>query len=206
MIDIKHLSWENSSVMKGFSYVCGYCGCKTAPSQAYSSDLEVPISPYQAYGFICSDCNRLSYAVVHYSDKTLYEIYPSPMIGDDIDGLPPDVQSLYNEARKATSVSSHTAAVLTCRKILMHVAHDKGANEGLHFIQYVNYLADNNYIPQGGLGWVDYIREKSNEANHQIVIMSPDDSKTLIDFTEMLLRMIYEFESRLPRQQTNNQA
>lgn len=61
----------------------------------------------------------------------------------------------------------------------------------------MNFLADNNYIPPDGKSWVDHIREKANEANHEIKIMNVDESKDLLDFTEMLLRFIYEFPNRL---------
>jgi hypothetical protein len=61
----------------------------------------------------------------------------------------------------------------------------------------VEYLSDQNYVPPDGKGWVDHIRKKSNEANHEIVIMKKEDALDLISFIEMLLRLIYEFPSRL---------
>ncbi len=96
------------------------------------------------------------------------------------------------------SVSSYTAAVLTCRKILMNVAVDKGAPPGKKFIEYVNYLDTNNYLSVSGRDWVDHIRNKGNEANHEIHLMSMEDAKELIAFTDMLLRLVYEFPNRAP--------
>jgi len=49
-----------------------------------------------------------------------------------------------------------------------------------------------------GKGWVDHIRKKGNEANHEIVIMKKGDALDLITFIEMLLKFIYEFPSRIP--------
>jgi len=70
--------------------------------------------------------------------------------------------------------------------------------EGKKFIEYVEYLANNGYVPPHGKGWVDHIRKKGNEATHEIVIMSQSDSEELISFMEMLLKFIYEFPSKIP--------
>ncbi len=103
------------------------------------------------------------------------------------------IKNLYDEARQCIAANAFTASILSCRKILMHVAVSKGAKENLNFIEYVDYLAKNNYLAQGGKDWVDLIRQKGNEANHEIKIMSENDAKDLIKFTEMLLKIIYEF-------------
>jgi hypothetical protein len=120
-------------------------------------------------------------------------------MGDDVHGLSSEVGALYDEARICTSGGAYTAAVLTCRKILMHVAVDKGADTNQKFKKYVEYLAEKNYIPYDGRGWVDHIREKSNEANHEIKVMGKEDAEDLINFTEMLLRLGYEFQGKLRR-------
>jgi len=104
---------------------------------------------------------------------------------------------LYAEARFCMTVNSFTSAVLTCRKLLMHIAVAKGAPTNKSFLEYVEYLSDKNYVPPDGKGWVDYIRTKGNEANHEIKIMSVDDAKDLITFSEMLLKFVYEFPAKV---------
>lgn len=42
-------------------------------------------------------------------------------------------------------------------------------------------------------------REKGNEATHEIVAMTKDDAVELVTFTEMLLKLVYEFPSRVPQ-------
>jgi hypothetical protein len=81
----------------------------------------------------------------------------------------------------------------------MHIAVGRGAKEGKSFIDYVNYLSDNHYIPPDAKDWVDHIRRKGNEANHEIKIMTPDDAQDLISFIEMLLKIIYEFPANIRR-------
>jgi hypothetical protein len=65
-------------------------------------------------------------------------------------------------------------------------------------ITYVKHLADSGYVPPNGKGWVDHIRKKGNEANHEIVLMTKADAEELIAFAEMLLKFIYEFPAKVP--------
>ena len=80
----------------------------------------------------------------------------------------------------------------------MHIAVDKGADEGKPFLHYVEHLDSKGYLPPGGKDWVDYIRKKANEANHDIVLMRESDAKVLIDFVEMLLKFVFDFPKRIP--------
>jgi len=80
----------------------------------------------------------------------------------------------------------------------MNIAVGQGANEGESFVAYIEYLAASGFIPPNGGAWVDHIRTKGNEATHEIAVMSQEDAEELIAFTEMLLKFIYEFPSRVP--------
>lgn len=82
--------------------------------------------------------------------------------------------------------------------MLMNIAVEQGANEGLKFIEYVEYLAKNGFIPPNGKTWVDHIRRKGNEATHEIALMNQTDAEELVAFVEMLLKFIYEFPARVP--------
>jgi hypothetical protein len=118
--------------------------------------------------------------------------------GDTVKALPTDVQVLYDEARGDMAVPAYTSAVLVCRKILMHVAVELGAQPNLKFVEYVDYLWDNHHVPVNAKAWVDHIRDKSNEANHEIVQMSREEAEQLISFTEVLLKLVYELPQRVP--------
>jgi hypothetical protein len=104
---------------------------------------------------------------------------------------------MYEEARNCTSANAYTAAVLVCRKILLHLAVAEGAEPNMSFKEYVNYLEANNYLPPRGKVWVDHVRDKGNEANHEIVEMKKEDAELLITFVEMLLKFIYEFPAKV---------
>ena len=126
-------------------------------------------------------------------------------MGHPVKHLPEELEALYSEARECTSNNCYTAAVMVCRKILMNISVDRGADLGLRFIEYVNYLSDNGYIPPNGKHWVDHIRKKGNEANHEITIMEQQDAEELVIFVEMLLRFIHEFPSMVPQPKIENE-
>lgn len=179
------IGWNNVTTIGPRSYVCGYCDHHVGPAIGFqSTSPQVSIS-------VCSFCGAPTYF-----DQQGQQ-HPGARFGDTVAALPKDVEALYGEARSCMTVKSFTSAVLTCRKLLMHVAVEKGAPENRNFLEYVEYLADKGYIPPDGKGWVDHIRKKGNEANHEIQVMSPNDAEDLITFTEMLLKFVYEFPARV---------
>jgi DNA-directed RNA polymerase subunit RPC12/RpoP len=177
--------WYQSEPVQGVAYICAFCGNQVGALEHYRR-LDTNDCVY-----ICATCQ----APTSYWKGTLH---PSPRFGRAVQGLPADIAALYDEARGCMSVPAHTGAVLLCRKILMHVAVEVGAGTGLKFIEYVEYLADQHYVPPNAKGWVDHIREKGNEATHEIVQMSKEEAEQLMSFTEVLLQLMYELPQRVP--------
>lgn len=168
-------------------FVCGYCGVDTASERGWVTQAGPGVEIR-----ICPLCNRPSF----FEGEQLQ--VPGSAPGASVERLPPDVQAVFEEARRCLAASAPTAAVLVLRKLLMHLAVDQGADEGGSFFDYIDYLANKGFVPPHGRGWVDHIRTKGNEANHQIVQMRPLDGEELLTFAEMLLRFIYEFPGRIP--------
>lgn len=184
--------WHSTVTLNPRSYRCGYCGKNVAPNQGFQTSGG---TSFWALIYICHVCNQPTYFGEH--DQT-----PGALFGEEVAHLPAEINTLYREARGCMAVSSYTAAVLVCRKILMNVAVDLKAKENKSFIEYVEYLAQKGYVPPNAKGWVDHIRKKANEANHEIHLMSQTDAEELICLTEMLLRIIYEFPQRVPASST----
>jgi hypothetical protein len=174
-------------------YRCGFCGAYVASVSGYLNDSGHSHSNSPSI-YICPGCG---YPTFFY--KSIQT--PAPPMGSRVQELPETVGSIYEEARRATMVEAHTCAVLACRKLLMHIAVDKGAATGKQFAFYIDYLSEKGYIPTSGKEWIDRIRQQGNDANHEIVVKSAQDAKEVIDFTEMLLRLIYEFPARLQKGQ-----
>lgn len=183
--------WQNVSGVATVSFVCGYCGNLVASNRGWDT------VGGGAYLRICSACLGPTF---FYQGNQI----PGSPYGKLITELPPEIEQLYQEARSAVSNGAPTAAVLCCRKLLMHVATDKMAEEGKSFQYYVGYLSDNHFIPAGAREWVDQIRTRGNEANHQIVLKTQKEAEDLIDFVEMLLRVVYEYPARAKSKSTSN--
>jgi hypothetical protein len=189
------LTWQYASALQPRSYVCGYCNRTVGPDKGWNTKEHSVVKNNavpDGHVYLCSFCGKPTYFDAN--DKQ----HPGAPFGNDVQSLPPDVAALYDEARECMTVNSFTAAVLTCRKLLMHLAVEKGAPTNKSFLDYVDYLAQKGYVPPDGKGWVDLIRTKSNEANHEIKIMPEVDAKDLIAFSEMLLKFVYEFPAKVP--------
>ncbi len=81
----------------------------------------------------------------------------------------------------------------------MSVAVSQGAKEGLSFKAYVDFLASSGYVPPNGKAWVDHIRDRGNEANHEIKLTAKQDLEDVLAFVGMLLKFVFEFPNRVPR-------
>jgi hypothetical protein len=190
---LKSLEWNNPATITSASFKCAFCANTVASNLGYRASSNVIKKSARIY--ICPHCNNPTFFNDYNSQ------YPGPIIGETVANITnEEVKKLYEEARRAASCSAFTAAILCCRKLLMNIAVSKGAEEGLKFIEYVDFLANKGYIPPDGKGWVDQIRIKGNEATHEIKIMSKEDTVQLIRFCEMLLRFVYEFPSYIGKE------
>ncbi len=183
--------WRNIEILTSKDFKCGYCGQSLASNVGYSNGAN-----YSQKIYICHFCSQPTH---FYDDRQT----PGPIFGENIKGInDQSIANLYDEARRCMSCNSFTAAVICCRKLLMNIAVAKGATEGMKFIEYVEFLSTNNYVPPDGKEWVDHIRDKGNEANHEIKIMIREDAEDLITFIGMLLKFIFEFPERIKKKKS----
>lgn len=188
------IDWQNLGTLSSKKYTCGYCGNPLASNRGYAGQYRLEgnnIGGRVGYIYICHYCHC----------PTFFDIdskqHPGHPFGNAVEHIPSkEVENLYNEARNCFVCGAYTASVLCCRKLLMNIAVSLEAAVGLNFKEYVDFLYAKNYIPPGGKDWVDYIREKGNDANHEIALMIEEDAKKLVDFSEMLLKIIYEYPEK----------
>ena len=186
-------NWYQLQTLPTESYSCGFCSDKVSSEKGYKIGKKSDGSGSQIGAiYICPNCKGPTFFTIG------NEQIPSASIGRSVLHVPDELNTLYEEARRCTTNNCQTAAVLVCRKILMNIAVQVGASEGETFITYVNFLSDKGYIPPNGKHWVDHIRKKGNEANHEIRLMDAKDAKDLLIFIEMLLKFIYEFPNMVP--------
>lgn len=189
--------WQQPQTLEAKAFICGFCNTKVASERGFLVNEHGTGRPFPMKGgiYICPNCKR---PVFHAPNG---QQYPSPPFGSPVPHVPTGLNDLYEEARRCTGENCFTAAVLLCRKMLMNIAVQEGAKEGLKFIEYVNHLSDKGYIPPNGKHWVDHIRTKGNDATHEIALMNQEDARDLLSFVEMILRFIYEFPQRVPQPQ-----
>lgn len=183
-------NWTNAQAVPSKSYTCGYCNNLVGSAQGYTRIMVT--GSVTGITYICPHCKELTI-------YTLQKQIPGVRPGSSVQGVPGSVEKIYNEARDCIAASAYTAAAMLCRKILMHFATDCGAGGNLNFQQYVDYLVNNNYVPPGSKDWVDHIRQKGNEVNHELVFSSQEDATELLLFVEMLLKFKYEFPAKVGR-------
>lgn len=187
---MSEISWDRVTDIDPQSFVCGYCSKYVSSDKGFEGTYREGI----VYIYICHHCGQPTY-IDDYGNQA-----PNSMYGNDVLDISDKlVSELYDEARKVMSVGGHTAAVLCCRKLLMHIAVDKGADKGKKFIEYVEYLSNQNYVPPDAKDWVDQIRKSGNEATHEIIIKEREEAEDIISFVEMILRLVYEFPAKVKR-------
>lgn len=195
-MDIKK-DWQNVGSLTAQNYKCGYhdCGREVGSEKGWFHQRD---SDGNVDGLIhvCPKCRRPTFFDLNDGSQV-----PGVPLGNDVQSLSEEINILWSEIRTATSHNAYTSAVLSGRKLLMHIAVEQGAQANLTFLEYVDYLVENHYAPPNSKAWVDKIRSHGNEANHEIAIKSKEDADEIVAFLEMLLKFIYEFPSRVPTEQ-----
>ena len=186
------MEWYNLSTIRSKSYTCGYCGCIVGNDKGYRCYDDATKNSHKEKIYICPRCTRPTYFD---NDKVQY---PGVKFGNTVSNINKEVVlKLYEEARNSFSVNAFTSVALCCRKLLMNIAVDLGAEENKKFVYYVNWLDENNYILPNAKKWVDQIRKIGNEATHEIYIISKEDAEKSLKFIEMILKLVYEFPAML---------
>ena len=191
-----NIEWENPKKLQSKTYTCGHCGKLLACERGYEGLQAFPGGPGQpTFLYICHACKQPTY--FGFDDIGRPVQVPGSPFGQEVKQLPAEVKDLYAEARNCMRGNACTAAVLCCRKLLMHVGVQQDAEEDRSFAYYVDYLDQEHLTPRGSKDWVSYIKDKGNEANHEINMVSRKDAEQVIEFVEMMLRLIYEFPGRM---------
>jgi len=140
----------------------------------------------------CRRCGIILEAVIY--DGIVSDVTIAIPTGYEVKGLPDDIEKAYAETRRCMVAKCYTAAELLCRKILMHVAVEKGAKEGDSFVSYLTFLEKNGFVAPQMLTWLDLIRKHGNLAAHSLQDIDHERAESTVTFTAELLRMIYEME------------
>jgi len=185
----RSISKPDGSTDEGWeTYICGHCNTKVTGAvvahYGWKSNTGITI---RNKWLLCPNCSLGSV-------KVRNSIFPGSPFGPKLQGLPEDVNAAYEEARQCMKANAYTAAELLCRKILMHVAVEKGAKEGESFASYLTHLENHGYVTPPMKGWVDLIRKHGNKATHKLEAPEKERAQSTVMFTAELLRLTYEME------------
>lgn len=177
----RHIHKPDGSTLDGwFKYKCGHCGAEVSG---------VVVGRHEnILWLLCPNCGNGSVR------DQQGNIHPGVLFGPQIEGLPAAIAEAYEEARRSMSAAAFTGAELICRKILMHVAVEKGAKEGENFAFYLSHLESAGYITPPMKVWVDLIRQHGNMAAHILEKTDRKRAESTLMFTAELLCIVYEME------------
>ncbi|MGU8354920.1 DUF4145 domain-containing protein [Clostridium perfringens] len=181
--------WYATGEVESRTYKCGYCGERVAINKGYGCLFRD--EQFIARIYICHNCNKPTFFDNNGTQT------PGVLYGDEVEYLSSEVKELYDEARNCFSVNAFTSSILCCRKLLMNCAVDQGAEEGKQFVYYINFLEENHYTPKNIKNCIDKIRTLGNEGTHKIESRTKEEAELAIDFTALVLKMIYEAPGKL---------
>ena len=165
-------------------YTCGHCGTQVSGA-VLATASETTTGQVWAKWLQCPTCFKPS-------AQWDQSVFPGASFGPILQGLPELVEAAYQEARRCFSTNAFTAVELVCRKILMHIACDKGAKEGQSFASYLDYLEAQGYVTPAMRDWVKLIKDHGNEATHRLETPDQERAAGTLLFTVQLLRTVYE--------------
>ncbi len=178
--------WADPRIVPPEAYRCGFCGRDVSSDRGWLTQLG------NSFIRICPQCNVPTF----FAANGLR--IPGSKSGASLTKVPKEILGLYEEARSSRSANAFTGTVMLCRKLLMHVAVEKKADVDKTFAYYVDFLVKERYAPRGAEKWLGYIKDRANEANHDIVLMTEMDADGLLHLTEQLLRNVYELPESVP--------
>lgn len=193
--------WDQPQNVGPLSYTCGFCGDKVGGFQGWFGRVQGNVRNGQGRIYVCTTCSNPSFFLVgaEAGSNQVNVLMQSPMppYGESVKHVSPDVGVAYVEARACVSAKAYSAAVIMCRKLLMHIAVDKAnAPAGGTFISYLDALENGGFIAPPNRPWIDKIRALGNDANHDLAAMTKEQAEMAVDFASMLLKTLYEYPVR----------
>lgn len=184
--------WEGRQHLQQNDFTCGYCNRHTSSKTGLMlyENAKRTTQFYDNGVYVCTYCEMPSFLWRNIQ-------VPGNKFGNPVSGVSDTVSQLYEEARDSFSVNSYTAVLLVCRKLLMHIAVELGAETDKNFLYYVNFLRDENFITAKSDKWVDAIRKYGNQATHEVNIATREEAERIIKFTEMILKTNFEYPSMM---------
>jgi hypothetical protein len=194
-------AWDGLKAIEPETYQCGWCGLVVSSDVAIVSGMD---GYYWSVVVICPNCDRPTFIGKSSQRSSVVDhIMPKSLSGTSLSGLPPDIEPLWAEIRRAAAEGSPTLAVMGCRKMLMHLAAGAAKEDGEDdpsfesFWSAAEYLKNNNWFPKRAPDIGHIIREAGNDVNHEVVMSDDSEAEVVILFTEAVLRTMYHYPAQV---------
>jgi len=109
---------------------------------------------------------------------------------------PTAIQRAYEEAIASFGARAYTAAAIMSRKTLEGICLEHGVKAG-PLVKSLKKMKDNGVLDDRLYEWSDALRMAGNEAAHDpAVVVSGEDAKDILDFTNAVIDYLYSFRSK----------
>lgn len=183
------VEWSEVHDCEVNTFICGYCNMQTTSDTGYNSISNSEEDVYEDYVdilYICNHCGRPTYI-----DSEGNHI-PQPVEGDEVRGLSSRLQELFLEMKKTHSFGLYTSSIMIARTMIMFIGVEEGAGEGMRFIEYTNYLLENEKLTPDAKEALNKVKNYGNRANHELQPFTYNDSKKVNSIMILILKSIYE--------------
>lgn len=198
------VNWRDGwSKDMGHQYTCGYCGTKATPEKFASGFTVDPRGNHVEFGQVraCTHCGQASFFRLDDGFQM-----PGYVVGREVQHLPEDIRTLYEEARSCVSVGAYNAAAMVCRKIILHVAVEHGLPNPDYgaFKKAVEHIFDNHLMPAPARVWIDVLKDIGNDASHKIELVDSQVAELAIQFCQQMLENVFQNVNLALQYQTAN--
>ena len=183
MYNFKGIQWKNADFLISLSFVCWNCGNQVASNKGYKTQQET----LRKRIYLCPHCDT-----PNIFDTNGREVLSS-LPGGEINKLPENIDLIYSEIRKCMQSKCYNGSIMLMRKLIMHIAVEEEAEEGKNFVEYIDYLCRNGFVPKKSANKANSVRILGNSTNHEIENRTEIEAKNCFEFIELLLKVNYEF-------------
>lgn len=170
---------------------CSFCRGSQMVVIAKTDDTRSTFDDPSVYWLRCVNCRRgfvLNDFVASPAAQPLDT--PAVLSGDEL--------TTWTEVRTCLAGGANTAAVMMCRKLLLHIAVANGLppkdakDRAPSFLAAIDHLEAEGVITTRMRPWVNRVKDVGNEANHELASIDGAAAKDVALFTRQLLHLAYE--------------
>ena len=168
--------------------VCGHCGEQT--NARVVSSLRRDSDGRIILWCVCT-CPKEEPTMLVVDQGNIVSQHPGSKEFRGNDAWPKELQLLFDEAARCFSAGAYTAAAMVARKLLMVIACDKGAKEGLRFVEYVDYITANVVPVAGSREPIAWVKDIGNDANHRVQFLARTEAQRSLKICRYILETVY---------------